>query len=340
MQEVASRAGVSTATVSRVVNGSHLVNKETAERVRRVIQKLNFYPNTHASSLVSGRSRIFGLIIPDITNPFFPELVRSFENVVVDHDEEVIIANTDYHPARMQAAGRRMLRRKVDGVAIMASALDPASIEALLQNGISVVTLDAGRIGPGISDISINYSTGIEQAMEHLSGLGHIRVAYIGGPADWRSSILRQAAFLASLQKKRKSEPSELLQVGNYRIDGGHAAMSHLLRLRERPTAVLTCNDLTAIGALRAIHEHGLKVPKDISVVGFDDIDLSSFTYPPLTTIRLSRTEMAMHAYSALVTMRNQPKVSGMQYTVNTSLVIRQSSGLARQIHSSSRKRS
>ena len=300
IREVAKRAGVSTATVSRVVNGTAPVDARTEKRVRAAIQRTGYYPNTHARTLGTGKSHIYGLIISDIENPFFPELVKCFERLAVEHSHEVLIANTDYQPERMEICVRRMLERKVDGVAIMTSEMDPELIQMLSGRGIPIVFLDTGAVGPGISNISLDYDSGVDQAMDHLTSLGHRRIAFVSGPANLASARTRYEAFLASLRRKKLKCSEEFIRAANHRFDGGYAAMSEILKLPVLPTAVLASNDLTAIGIMGAIYAAGLRVPEDISVVGFDDIALSSFMPPPLTTIRLSRAEIAEFAFNSL----------------------------------------
>ncbi len=279
IKEVAKRARVSTATVSRTINNSEKVKPETAERVRKAIEELNFYPNTHARTLVSGRSRMLGLIISDITNPFFPELVKSFEDQAVQGGQEVIIGNTDYNPKRMAGCIRRMVERKVDGVAIMTSEGDPALVTELTRRNIPTVFMDTGKPGPHIANIRIDYAQGIHEALDHLYSLNHRRIAFITGPMDLESVRIRRAAFLSGLKSHGLTE-RPLIEKGDHRIEGGAIAMRNLLKLPQPPTAVITSNDLTAIGALGAIHEAGLKVPDDLSLVGFDDISFAHLTQP------------------------------------------------------------
>jgi LacI family transcriptional regulator len=280
IREVAKRAGVSTATVSRVVNGTAPVDERTKKRVRAAIQRTGYYPNTHARTLGTGKSHIYGLIISDIENPFFPELVKCFERLAVEHGHEVLIANTDYQPERMEMCVRRMLERKVDGVAIMTSEMDPKLIRTLSGRGIPIVFLDTGTVGYGISNISLDYESGVDQAIDHLTSLEHQRIAFVSGPANLPSAKTRYEAFLASLHRKKLECGKEFIHSANHRFDGGYAAMMEILKLRVRPTAVLASNDLTAIGIMGALYAAGLRVPEDMSVVGFDDIALSSFMPP------------------------------------------------------------
>lgn len=327
IREVARLAKVSTATVSRTINGSDKVTPQTKERVQRAIEQLGFYPNTWARALGSGRSSLYGLIISDITNPFFPELVKSFEDIAVQFGQEVLVANTAYDPARTEMCVRRMLQRKVDGVAIMTSEMDERLITELRSRAIPLVFLDTGTVGQLTSNIVVDYGAGVDAAVEHIVGLGHREIAFISGPMTLRSARVRREEFVASMQ--RTAIGAWMTEEGNHQVDGGQAAMAKLLAGKRRPTAVLASNDMTAIGALGAIHEQGLRVPEDISLVGFDDIQISAFTQPALTTVRLSREEIARVAFRALYSAR-QDGATGSESTVLPALVVRKSTGPAR----------
>jgi DNA-binding LacI/PurR family transcriptional regulator len=328
--KVAARVRLSTATVSRAMNQSELVRPQTAEKVRRAIRELGYYPNTQARALVSGKTRMFGLIISDIVNPFFPELVKSFEFAAIHHGYEVIVANTDYSSERMGVCVRRMIERRVDGVAIMTSEMDRHLMGELAQRQLPIVCLDIGKVKPRISDISVDYDKGIREAVRHIVSLGHQRIGFISGPLTLKSARIRRSAFLKCLAARGIGDTNRTTVEGNHKIDGGGIAMMQLLSIVDPPTAVLTSNDLTAIGALRAISRAGLRVPEDISVVGFDDIELSQFTQPPLTTIRLSRDELGRKAFDALHQTVEGLGHKAHRITISTSLVLRESTARAR----------
>lgn len=329
IKDVAKQAGVGIATVSRTLHNSRQLRPETAARVRRAIEALGYRPNTHAQSLASGRSHMLGLVVSDITNPFFPELFKGFEEVALRNGYDVFAASTNYDPSRTALCVQRMIERKLDGVAIMTSEIDPGLTDSFARRKVPLVFLDVGTVGRGVSNIKIDYARGIAQAVEHLRELGHRRIAFISGPVDLRSAWERREAFLDRLSERGDGQPEELLiEEGNHKVDGGLQAMLRLLARTPHPTAVLTSNDLTAIGALRGIRQYGLQVPEDISVVGFDDIQMAEFTEPPLTTVRLLRTEVANLACDALLQLIRTPGM-GSELGVGTSLVIRASTGRA-----------
>lgn len=326
IRQVAKQARVSTATVSRVINQSAPVSEKTTERVRRAIEKLNFYPNTHARTLGSGKSRIYGLIISDITSPFFPELVKSFEDIAVEHGQEVILANTNYDLKRMEMCVRRMLERKVDCVAILTSEMEPRFAEMFSDRKIPTVFLDTGTVGPYSSNLEVDYAGGVEQAVDHLAALGHTRISFLSSQSKLKSGQVRLDAFLNAMRRHQLPYAPELIRAGTGRPEAGRIAMLELLQLKHPPTAVVAVNDLPAIGALNAVFQAGLRVPEDISIIGFDDIELSSFTHPPLTTVRISREELARRAFTALYAV-SQRGETGRAYKIDVTLVLRQSTG-------------
>jgi LacI family transcriptional regulator len=329
MRGIAKLAGVSSATVSRVINGSTLVRPETVERVRKVIEEVKFFPNNNATTLKYGRSSTYGLIIPDITNPFFPEFIKSFESIVVENDQEMLMATTDFQSARMQQTIRRMLVRKVDGVALLASEIETKSFEDLIHNQVPLVTMDRGAVGDRLSDIAINNTSGMDQALRHLKKLRHKKVGYIGGSAGLTISDHRVEAFKRAMKRVGLVPNAEFIKVGNYRIAGGIVAMTELMTLKNRPTAVLTANDLTAIGGMKAALKMGISIPADLSLIGFDDIEMADIVHPPLTTLRLPRQELAKVFFEALEYLKMNPDRQGKQYNVKTSLIVRESTGPA-----------
>ncbi len=329
--EVARRARVSTATVSRTVNNPQVVDPKTAERVWKAIEELRYYPNSQARSLVSGRSRILGLIVSDITNPFFPELIKGFEDMAILNGYEILVSSTNYDSARMALCVRRMLERKVEGVAIMTSEMDKHLTDQLARRNVPMVFLDVGTPGAGISNIKVDYVMGVNEAMEHLLSLGHRRIGFISGPLTLKSARIRRSAFLRSLGAHGIDKDSRLVEAGDHTVDGGLAAMTRMLGSKCAPTALLASNDLTAIGVMRAVRRAGLAVPRDMSIVGFDDIRLAEFTEPPLTTVRLSRGELAESALRALlrdIDGQAEPH-RRVDHVVATHLVIRETTGPA-----------
>ena len=300
IHDVAKRASVSIATVSRVVNHISTVDPELAKRVWKAVDEVGYVPNTQARALVSGRSRILGLIVSEITNPFFPELVQEFENLAVAQGYEVMIGSTNYDTGRTESLIRRMLQRNVDGVAVMTFGIEEELVQKLVEHEFPLVFVDAGPELPNIRVLKVNYGEGIREAVQHLAALGHRQIAFISGPLRMRTAVTRRDAFRKSMAELGLTVPAAAMVEGNHTMEGGKAAMEQLLALEELPTAVVCSNDMTAIGVLHALDETTHKVPEDISVVGFDDIHLAQFMLPPLTTVQMSCRDLATAAVEAL----------------------------------------
>jgi LacI family transcriptional regulator len=329
IREIARRAKVSTATVSRAINRVPTVDPQLAKRVWRVIDELGYYPNTQARALVSGRSRIFGLIVSEITNPFFPEIVHTFETLAVENNYEILLTSTVHDPKRMESSVRRMIERRVDGVAILTFGMEDSLLEHLRFRKVPLVFVDVGPNAQGIINIRINYQNGIRQAVQHLAALRHTRIAFVTGPLHLKSALARQQAFKTSMEEIGLSP--DLVVVGDHRMEGGMRALVELSDSQDRPTAVMCSNDMTAIGVLREAYERNIKIPDDLSLVGFDDIRLAEFTIPPLTTVQMSQTELAKIAFQALLDKieLGSPTNERSEYVLNTNLVLRRSTAMA-----------
>jgi LacI family transcriptional regulator len=331
IREIAKRAKVSTATVSRTINRIPTVNPALAKRVWKVVNELGYYPNTQARALVSGRSRIFGLIVSEITNPFFPEIVQVFETIAVQHDYEILLTSTVHDPKLMESSVRRMIERRVDGVAVMTFGMEELLLEDLKVRNVPLVFVDVGPARPRVSNIRIDYLHGIRQAVQHLAALRHERIAFITGPLSLKSAVARKSAFLRSMEEIGLAARPELVIEGDHTLEGGMCALANLLAVPIPPTAVVCSNDMTAIGVMRQSYEEKISIPRDLSVVGFDDIRLAQFVLPPLTSVRMSQSELARLAFHALLSdvQRKTPAPNGTEYVMQTSLVLRESTTLA-----------
>jgi LacI family transcriptional regulator len=330
IREIARRAKVSTATVSRAINRVPTVDPQLAKRVWRIVDELGYYPNTQARALVLGRTRIFGLIVSEITNPFFPEIVQTFEDLAVENNYEILLTSTVHDPKRMESSVRRMIERRVDGVAILTFGMEDSLIEHLRDRKVPLVFVDVGPDVPGVANIRIDYLSGIRQAVQHLAALRHTRIAFIAGPRSLKSAVARREAFKISMKEIGLSPT--LIVVGDHRMEGGMNGLLELQKLSDRPTAVLCSNDMTAIGVLREAYDQNITVPDDLSVVGFDDIHLAGFTIPPLTTVQMSQRDLAKIAFHALLSEAEGDGSSGVKrdFEMVTSLVLRKSTALAR----------
>jgi LacI family transcriptional regulator len=331
IREIAKRARVSTATVSRAINHVPTVSPALAKRVWKVVDELGYYPNTQARALVSGRSRIFGLIVSEIVNPFFPEIVQVFETIAVQHGYEILLTSTVHDPLRMETSVRRMIERRVEGVAVMTFGMEDLLLEDLKVRNVPLVFVDVGPARPRVSNIKIDYLYGIRQAVQHLAALRHQRIAFITGPLTLKSAVARRNAFVEAMREIGLDALPKLIIEGDHTLEGGRQAMVTLRKAAVRPTAILCSNDMTAIGVMRQSYEEKISIPHDLSVIGFDDIRLAQFILPPLTSVRMSQAELARLAFHALLAevQRKTPAPQGTEYTLQTSLVLRESTAMA-----------
>lgn len=331
IREIAKRAKVSTATVSRAINRVPTVDPQLAKRVWKVVDELGYYPNTQARALVSGKSRIFGLVVSEITNPFFPEIVHTFEELAVQSGYEILLVSTVHDSKHIRTSVRRMIEQRVDGVAVFTFGMEELLVDDLRLRKVPLVFVDVGRDVPHVSNIRIDYQHGIRQAVQHLAALRHTHIAFVSGPLHLPSALARKRAFEDSMAEIGLSADPELLVEQDHTMEGGMRALRLLIELSNRPTAVLCSNDMTAIGVMREAYDQGISVPQELSVVGFDNIRLAGFMIPPLTTVDMSQTELARIAFKALVSdiTRETPAEHGVEYQLNTNLVLRRSTALA-----------
>jgi DNA-binding LacI/PurR family transcriptional regulator len=330
IRAVAALAKVSIATVSRTINGSPVVSDRLTKRVWQAIEQLNYFPNTHARSLVSGRSRILGIIVENITNPFFPELIQCFEEIAVAHGYEILVSSSNSDPAVLTTCVRRMIERKVEGVAMLTFGEEEPVLDKLAFHDIPIVLAEFRLDDPKASTILLDYTTGIRAAVNHLAELGHKKIAFLAGPHKIHSALTRENDFRDAMAEAGLPIQKRWIIECDHTLKGGVAGFGRLQALPSRPTAILCSNDMTAIGVLRAAYLQDLRVPHDLSVIGLDDIDFAEFTLPPLTTIRLSRADLARAAFEALRQQAEKPANGKVQreFLVSTSLVLRGSTAV------------
>ena len=323
---IAKRAGVSTATVSRAINRIPTVDPVLARRVWKIVDELGYYPDRQARALVSGQSRIFGLIVPELTNPVFPEIVEAFEEIAFQHNYEVLLSSTSRDPQRMELAMCRMMERRVDGVAVLTFGMEEETVIATFApRSVPIAIVDTSHQIPGVANIRVNYQHGIRLAVQHLAALRHSRIALVAGPPNLKSAQSQQLAFEESMNELALEIPPEFIVGGDHTIEGGIRALTTLAALPVRPTAILCSNDMTAIGVMRQASDHGLSIPQQLSVVGFDDIPFARFTTPPLTTVQMSQLELARLAFEALLEKERNDRgaAPNREYVLATQLTLR-----------------
>lgn len=322
IKDIARKAHVSIATVSNVLNEKGTVKPETAQRVRAAAIALRYSKNISAEELAQGRRNMVGLIISDIKNPFFPDVTKGFQDLAFANGMDALVLNTAYDPHRTLTSVRRLISLRVPGVAILTSEIDRSVVGLLVEGKIASVYLDHGEIGPWTSIIKVDYAGGIESAVAHLRSLGHERIGFIGGPRQLKSARVRKDAFLEVVQDE------SLVIDSDFRFEGGYVACAELLR-RVQPSAVVAANDLMAIGAMRYAQDIDMRLPDELSIVGFDNVSFTEFTRPTLTTVSLPRERLGAMAFTALENLWQRDGV-GKQFELETRLVIRGSTGRTR----------
>jgi LacI family transcriptional regulator len=298
--------------------------------VLTAIQELGYSQNQAGRDLARGRSSLLGLIISDIRNPFFPEVTAAFQEQALLNNMDALVLNTNYDAHRTLNSVKRLMGLQVPGVAILTSQIDPAVVSMLAEHHIAAVYLDLGRVDAAISNILVDYEHGIVEVLEHLTRLGHRRIAYIGGPLHLNSAQRRKNIFLESALQMGLEAPTTI--DADFTVKGGYFACSKLLG-GSKPSAIVAGNDLTAIGVLHRAYDGGLRVPEDLSVVGFDDILFAEYTQPALTTVSVPRIEIGRVAFQALWTMMADPSRTGREFRVGTNLIVRQTTAAAKEAH-------
>lgn len=321
IKDVAQAAGVSMGTVSNVLNNRH-VRPATAARVQQAIEKLNYSQNFSARNLAMGRSHILGMIVSDLENPFFTEITRRFYDQALMMNMETLVMHTNYDPSRTLECVRRLIGLQVPGVAVMTSELEPSVMRLLAENEICTVYFDLGTVGPWASKVMVNYEQGIHEAIEHLRQLGHARIGFISGPAALQSVLRRKQAFIEKMPAEFPRPLAIIDSDGSFQ--GGYFCCSKLLSAAPL-SAIICANDLTALGAVHCARDKGLRVPQDLSIIGFDNTVVASYSYPALTAVHNPRDVIVRLAIEAIREMMESPTHAGRSYEVETGLIIRES---------------
>lgn len=327
IRDVAKEAEVSTATVSHVLNKTGQVSPGTRRRVLATVRRLGYFPNVHARNLASRNSRILGIIVSDIENPFFPEVIKGFETRARRLGYDAVLNDTNYDPRQTRRAAERMLEHKVRGVAVMTSEIRIRLIEELARQRVAVTFLDLAPVGKYVSNLRIDYFSGIQQVVQHLYEFGHRRIAFVAGRPGLKSNIARLQAY-EECMRTVGLEPGPILP-GDLRFEGGVKAGLAVLQMSPRPTAVMAINDLTAVGVIKALTQAGCKVPQDISVTGFDKTRLAEYSNPSITTVDIHRDLLGQIAADALHELSCSTNPQGKEYLIPAELTVRDSTGPA-----------
>ena len=328
IKDVADLAGVSVTTVSHALNQTRYVNHELVRRVQNAIKSLGYRPNALARGLRRKETRIFGVVMPDNSNPYFAELARSIEDACFEKGYSVILCNSDENPVKEQAYLSLLVEKQVDGIVFVASENDCSALRIVRDRDIPVVVLDRELKDVPYDSIVVDNRQGGRQATSHLIAGGHRRIGCICGPQHLTSAKERLQGYRDAISDARLPHDPRLIHAGNFHIGTGYTAMEKLLGLSDPITAVFASNDLMAIGALRAIAALTLRVPDDISIVGFDDVSFAMYTEPPLTTITQPLGEIGKLATELLLGRVSGDHRGPRRYCLATGLVVRASCGI------------
>lgn len=283
--DVAAQAGVSIATVSHVISGRRPVAEQTRRRVQEVIDKMGYRPNAIARSMVTQRTHTVALIVPDITNPFYPAIARGLQDALTPAGYFALVASTDGDPDTERQLVEHMIARRVDGIGFAGHYTHFRDVEPAVAAGIPVVLLGSRTPRPGIDTVTTDNFGASGIATQYLLDEGYRRIGFITGPAGLGPPAERVAGYTQTLAENNVVSQAELIARTEFSRDGGRAGMRQLLDLALPPRAVICTNDVVAIGALDTLRQQGLRVPDDVALVGFDDIEAASLVSPALTTV-------------------------------------------------------
>lgn len=329
--DVAKRADVSKSTVSLVINGSDLVHPATAERVWRAVAELHYVPNRSARMLQSGRSKLIGIIVSDITNPYFAELVRSVLAQSKEEGYDGFVFDTDYDTAQLMQHIDHALQYRPDGLLLLTTERSEEIVARLEALRLPAVVLNWGIYRNRVAEVAVDYETGMAQLVSHLAALGHRRLAFVGGPTEYHSAHAREEAFRRVVERGGNQLASPTYLRGEFRlsVETGIQVVEQIAALSTdvRPTAIVASSDQIALSILRALLEAGWRIPEQVSLAGIDDIAFAAYVTPALTTLRLPRRSMGKAAFDLLKKMMDDPDAKPLPFVAQPRLILRESVG-------------
>jgi DNA-binding LacI/PurR family transcriptional regulator len=333
LKDVARVAGVSVSTVSRVLTGSPLVNDETRARVKRAMEELDYRPNRVARRLRrdTARASLIGLIVPDIQNPFFAELVRGVESIAQKHGYMVFLGNSDEDGANEKRYVDLMRAESVDGLILPPSSDIAQTVSGLARAGLPVVCVDRRLPKVALDTVIADNVHGAQEAVEHLLRIGHRRIGFVGGRPQLSTTQERLQGYRLALEEHGVAFDAALVREGDSRQSGGRHMARELLTLSEPPTALLVGNNLMTLGALETIHAMGLRIPDDVAIVGYDDMPWALALNPPLTAVRQPSYEIGRRGAELLLQRIDDPKRSTSLVVLQPELVVRESCGAGKE---------
>ncbi|TDL80283.1 LacI family DNA-binding transcriptional regulator [Peribacillus frigoritolerans] len=329
IKDVAKLAGVAVSTASYALNHNSRVNAETAKRVLEAAKTLNYQKNGIARDLKRSKTETIGIIVQDLSGPFYSELMRGVQDTLLTHQYGLIACSSI--GGNVTTASKFLQERRVDGVIILAESLPDELILGSVREDFPIIVLDRKLDSDSIIHVLVDNFSGGYQATQHLIDLGHKKLAYIGGPSHNRDNQLRFEGYKQALKDSCITlHPSWILQ-GQYTREGGYSAAKILMMQGNAPSAVFCANDEMAVGALKAFKESGLHIPDDLSIIGFDDIEISQYISPPLSTVKQSNYEIGSLAAHLIYQALNEG-IEGKDYILPTELVLRKSTSAAKKM--------
>ncbi|MGC5324323.1 LacI family DNA-binding transcriptional regulator [Brevibacillus sp. SYSU BS000544] len=329
IRDVAKLAGVSVATVSRVLNKNGYVNIETEQKVTNAIKQLQYEPNAVARGLAGKQTGTIALILPDISNPFFPEVARGVEDVAHSHGYTVILCNSDDQGSKERSYIEVLKKKYIDGIIFASSTLEDEDITQMRKSNIPLVLLDRAPNKESCSVVRVKNYEGAQLAVQHLLEIGCNRIAHIYGPQDMITARQRLSGYEDAVKSFDWFSPSLMVE-GNFRIDGGQQAIETLINRHPDIDGLFAGNDLMAVGAVKALTRLGKKVPEDIAVIGFDGIGLTEIVEPELTTIAQPIYEMGRLAATTLIQKITGERIDNQIRELDVKLIVRDSTNRSR----------
>jgi DNA-binding LacI/PurR family transcriptional regulator len=329
LKDVAQRAGVLVMTVSNVINNWPRVAEGTREKVQLAIDELGYRPNTVARSLVTGRSHTVGVVISDLTNPFFGQVVRGSEDVLYEAGYNILLCNTNEDSRREQAYLEMLVGRGVDGLLMLGSGMTYQEILAIVPSNLPIVTENPPIQKGNVIVIQLDNAGGAYTATRHLIGLGHRRIGHIAGPLARPAGRLRVDGYQKALSEAGLPAEPELIVPGHPSMRGGYNAARQLLQT-QHPSALFCFNDLMAFGAMAACSHLSIDIPGDLALVGFDDVPMAVFVDPALTSIRIDQYQLGWQAGELLLGRLSSGEDTWSEVEVPSQLVVRNSCGAQR----------
>lgn len=330
IKDIARLAKVSHSTVSRALRNSPLINRRTTEKIQRIARESGYRVSAVARGLVTQRTKTVGVVVTAIADPFVSEVVSGIEETANDHGYSVFLAESKADPDREIRVVHSFAEQRVDGIVVTSSRVGSLHFQLLAEMKVPIMLVNNQYPGDSVHSVMIQNMEASRQATQHLIRLGHRRIAYVGDRFGYQSDAERLAGYREALEQAGLPFLLELVVHGDGKPEGGMTAMRALLGLPQPPTAVFCYNDMSALGALRCLHSDRLSVPQDMSLVGFDDLFIASYTQPPLTTVRQPRRQMGLLAMESLLKLMSGQESAGT-ISVPAELIVRESTAPPRE---------